>query len=979
MYLKSIRAYGFKSFADKTEIDLKPGITGIVGPNGSGKSNIVDAIRWVLGEQSVKALRGDNGMNDIIFSGSKTRDQASRAAVSLVFDNTDHYLNSDFKELEIKRVIYRNTENEYYINNIKVRLKDITDLFLDSGAGKASFNIISQGTVTDIINNKPNDRRAIFEEAAGVLKYKKRKEETNRKLDYANNNLDKIGLLITELNKELEPLKAQSIIAKKYLSYQDELKNTEISLIACDITKMNQEYSNIKSNVASLKEELSNIDLSNNSDLAKIEQLKLTNVKLNEEINQATENMINLEHLLADLEIKKQLTIERQKYEVDDAKLTSNLINLKEEELTLNKNITTLNNEIATVNNNMATLINKKNELDDTILRSTHDHYAIEGLINNKNKDIMELKNKMDILTNNIDNNDLIPSAVRVILSNPRFTGIHGILGKLMTMDDKYAIAINTSLGANQNVIVVDNPNNAKECINYLKDNRFGRATFFPINVIKGRNIDSSTLKLINELDGFINIASNLVNYDVKYQNIMENQLGNIIIVDNIDTMNKIGKLIDYKYRIVTLTGEVLYAGGAITGGIYKKDLGIINEKLELSKLQKELNGYNEEVKSYALKYNNILKLEQEQNKDLQTKQAEIINLTEVLNQKNIALTDLKKQYNLKIQEINGINNLKNNALNDEMNQILTEYYNKNAEKDILEQKLNDLKSKRDNINTEIATYEENNHHLNSDYNQKQNNLKDLEIKLGKMDVRMDNYLVTLNETYNMTYEKALEIADLKIDVSKSMENVAKLKNNIKALGEVNIGSIAEFDRVNERYNFLIKQQTDLQSSIAELQQIISEMDSIMIDKFTTTFKNIATNFGEVFKSLFKGGLGKLELTDANDILNTGIEIIAQPPGKKLNSIGLLSGGEKTLTAIALLFAILNVKPVPFVVLDEVEAALDEPNVDAFGTFLQNKASNSQFIIITHKKKTMEYANTLYGITMQESGVSKLVSVKLAD
>ncbi len=979
MYLKNIKAFGFKSFADKVNIEVKDGITGVVGPNGSGKSNIVDAVRWVLGEQSVKALRGESGMNDVIFSGSKTRPQANRSVVALTFDNSDHYLNSEFSELEIKRVLYRNGDNEYYINNAKVRLKDVTDLFMDSGAGRESFNIISQGAVTDIVNDKPIERRVIFEEAAGVLKYKKRKEDTLKKLAKAKDNLEKVSLLIQELDGQVKPLAKQAEAANKYLKYNAELKNTEITLIANDIKEMNVNYKELNEEKENITTFIDNMDLTNNKELANLEKLKLEKIKIEEKITTDSDLLVQFEKNIAELDAKKQLATERKKYEVDDLKLENNIISLKEDTLNINKNINTLTSELNNLKVELQSKIKIKNELDDEILGLTHKHYSLEGLINSKNKGILECKNKLDIINNNIEENATVPYAVKVILNNPRFNGIHGTLSNLISTDDKYTLAISTALGANNNVVVVDNPNDAKECINYLKENRYGRATFFPLSVIKSRYVDQNTLKLINNEDGFINTADNLVDYDDKYRDVVKNQLGNIIVVDSIDAMNKIGKIIDYKYRIITLDGELLFAGGAITGGTLKKDNSLMKLKQDALKLNELIDSLNSEVKKYTKDLNILLIDEKEKNEFVHNQMAEIIDLTEKVNRKNISLMDLQKSFSSKQQELDSTNNVKNNDIDSEINALLEEYYKKIADKDILLQEMKKYKDELDNVTLKINDYEENNKKINSEYNKNQNVLKEIEIKLGKMDVKLDNYLNILNENYNITYNLALEQSDSNIDMNDAREKVSNLKQLIKQLGDVNIGSIQEYDRVNTRYTFLVAQQEDLNGSTNELLNIIADMDKIMVTKFKDSFNMIAANFGDVFKTLFKGGIGKLVLTDPDNILETGVDIIAEPPGKKLNSIVLLSGGEKTLTAIALLFAILKTKPVPFVILDEVEAALDDANVDTFGKYLEKQKENSQFIIITHKKKTMEYADTLYGITMQESGVSKLVSVKLED
>lgn len=977
MYLKNIRANGFKSFADKVDIEINRGITGVVGPNGSGKSNIVDAVKWVLGEQSVKALRGDSSMSDVIFAGSKSRGAQSRASVSLVFDNSDYYLNSEFNEIEIKRVVYKSGENEYYINNSKVRLKDITNLFLDSGAGKESFNIISQGAVADIINSKPEDRRVIFEEAAGVLKYKKRKEESFRKLDKTNENLARVNLLIDELLTTLTPLKEQSEKARKYLDYKGDLENIEIALIANDIEQLNEEYLKVKNHVNVLNEEVEKLNLNNTTDSSKVEKLKLDSLKLDEEIDKKNEIINNLTQEIVELQSKKQITLERQKYEVDDAKLQENILSLKEEVLNLKQMMDSFTNEILTLKNELEVKQLRSMELIKVSDEKKNRRNQLLSKIDLENRTIMNLNNKIDILTDNINNDTKLPYSVRNIINNVRLTGIYGVLGKLIEVPEKYVIAIETSLGANNNVLVVKDSNSAKEAINYLKDNKLGRATFFPVSIIKPRNVMYEDLQKIKDLDGFIGTADTLVKYDEKIMNVVLNQLGNVIVVSDIDTLNKVGKLINYKYKIVTIEGDIQYSGGAITGGTIKNSSSVINQKYELDNLKKEVNSKKETLEKLEKELKEVNANLSSNAIDLENNQREVVLMTEKVQAKDNYLKEVKNNYDSKNSELEGTLNKSNNSLDKELDEIVQLYYDKVALKEKESKELDKIKINKSELNTEIALLEKTYREMNREITSKQNELKIEEIKLGKMDVRLDNLLLTLNENYSLTYEKAHSDYSLDVEVETARLTVNNLKAKIKSLGEVNTGSIAEYERLNERYTFLTKQRDDLDKSVSSLLEVIQEMDELMKEKFVETFDRISVEFKEVFKKLFKGGEGVLELTDPSDILNTGIEISALPPGKKLNSIALLSGGEKTLTAIALLFAILNVKPVPFVILDEVEAALDEVNVDAFGNYLLSCKDRSQFIIITHKKRTMEYADALYGITMQESGVSKLVSVKL--
>lgn len=979
MYLKSIRVNGFKSFAEKLELDIDKGITGIVGPNGSGKSNVLDAVRWVLGEQSVKALRGTNSMTDVIFAGSKSRNAQTRASVSLVFDNSDHYLHSEFAEIEIKRIVYKTGENEYYINNSKVRLKDITDLFMDSGAGKESFNIISQGAVADIINSKPEERRVIFEEAAGVLKYKKRKEESFRKLDRTNENLARVNLLIDELLTTLTPLKEQSEKALKFIDYKEELENIEIALIASDIEKINTEYLGVKDHVEELNKEIEKLNLTTNIDNSKVEELKAKSIKLDEEIEEKNNLVSELSAKIEKLNSQKQITMERQKYEVDGKKLEENILGLKETVLKLQNSVEITKTEIESLKRDLEVKQLKSMELIKYNEEKKTKRNNISKEINDTNKEIMSITNKIDILTENIENDTKLPYSVKNIINNIRLKGIHGVLSRLIEVPEKYVTAIETSLGANGNVIVVDDEIAAKEAINYLKENKLGRATFFPISIIKARNILYEDLNTIKEIDGYIGTADTLVKYDDKYKDIVLNQLGNVIVVENIDTLNKIGKLLKYKYKIVSLEGEIQYAGGSITGGHSKNSNGLINQKYELERLKKDLTDKKKHLTTLESNMNAVYKEIEKASSDLESNQKEVILLTEQVNYKRDYLNELNKDYESKNNELIGAENKSENTLDKELEHIIDEYYKVTSEKDQETKKLESLRKQKSELSEEIAVLEKVYREKNSEITSRQNELKQAEIELGKMDVKLDNLLLILNENYSLTYEKAHQDYSLDIEEQTARITVNNLKTKIKALGEVNTGSIAEYERLNERYTFLSSQRDDLEQSVSSLLNVIEEMDELMKTKFVETFEEIRTEFKEVFKKLFKGGEGVLELTNPDDILNTGIEISALPPGKKLNSIALLSGGEKTLTAIALLFAILNVKPVPFVILDEVEAALDEANVDAFGNYLLSRKERSQFIIITHKKRTMEYADILYGITMQESGVSKLVSVKLED
>ena len=956
------------------DLEINPGITGIVGPNGSGKSNIVDAVRWVLGEQSVRSLRGQNNMTDCIFSGSESREAQKRAMVALVFDNSDHYLHSDFKEVEIKRIVYSTGENEYYINNSRVRLKDITDMFIDSGAGANAFNIISQGNVTDIVNSKSSDRRVIFESAAGVLKYKKRKEESLKKLERTEENLMRIKLVIDELSKTVLPLKEQSVVAKKYLDIKGELESIDVALIAKDITDLNLEYSKVSEEVKALKEKL--ITLKDNVGDTRLEKLRLRNIELEEVVNKKKEELLKITEDISNLNGEKKLTLERKKYEASKEVIDDNLIKLKESELNVNKNITVLEREILDIEASVNDQREKSEEVKNKLLvikvkKSTSSNALMEA---NKAKFLLE--NKIEILENNILSAEAAPVSVRNILNNPRIHGVHNTIGKLLDIPEKYVIATDIALGASSNYLVVDDDNVALSAIDFLKERKLGRATFYPLNVIKSKYVSSDIINDIRNINGYIGVLSDLVRYDKKYKNIVENRLGQVIVVDNERTLNIIGKLINYKYVVVSLDGEILHVGGSITGGTSKKN-SMLNEKNELNKLKNDLQKLDIKIKELTEEVNNLSEdtLELEERENVLNKY--IVLLNEELFNKRTNLSRLNEEHKSILSELDGINDLKSNKLDEHLVNLMESINNLVKSKEIIEKDIKVISKEKIEVNDEINILDKKLRDNNSSYNLVNNELKNKEVVSGKLEVKLDNLLEELNNSYNLTYESACGNYNLEMDADIAREHVKNLKKELASLGNVNVGAIDEYERISKRYEFLNSQKYDLESASGELKDIIREMDDIMIDKFKNSFDSISKEFSKIFKMMFKGGKGELSLSNPDDLLNTGIDILAIPPGKKINSPLSLSGGEKALTAICLLFAMLEVKPSPFVILDEAEAALDEVNVDMFGKYLSEEKSRSQFIVITHKKRMMEYADSLYGITMQESGVSKIVSAKL--
>ncbi len=976
MYIKEIKINGFKSFADRIVIELNKTFTGIVGPNGSGKSNIVDAVKWVLGEQSIKTLRGTSGMSDVIFNGSKSRDAKNAASVTISFDNTNHELNTDYETVEVKRIVYKSGENEYYLNGQRCRLKDITDLFLDSFSTKDGINIIAQGKVAEILSNKAEDRRIVFEEAAGVLKYKKRKEDSLRKLAKTHDNLSRINMIINELESQVEPLKKESEKANKYNEIKNELTNIDVALITNDISKKYVTLEENRKRVSSLKENIAFKTSENRKLETIIEENKIKLIKLESKESKIREDLNKVTTDLSNASQKKELLIERTKYDKNSDEVKNNLIAVKEKQLLVKNEIESLNRIIINKKseeqniNEVLTNLEKENSTLNKRLEIIKSEY------NNIIRQEETLKNKKQILENNIQNNELAPYSVKFIL-NSHIDKVHDVIGNLVTTDDKYMNMLNVAIQNVQNHIVVDDEETAKRCISLLKENKSGRATFLPISAIKPKRIDEVILNKIKKEDSFIGIASELVNYSNIYSDIINNLLGTTLVVKTIDDAIKISKMIYNRYRIITLNGDVINVGGSMTGGSLKTNNSIISETYELESIK-------ETIKNIGIRKEEIVKEEEELEfkfNDLKSKiyksNVEIVGIKEFISNKTSLLNDNKAENEKLLNEISDLSNNSKEKIDKNISNIMDKYYKLENLKKELEYNLNSVIKEQNYIKDSINESEIVIKKANNDEKKEIENINKLEIDITKDNILVDNLLVKLNEEYSMTYEKAKQNYILQMDEETARLKVADLKRNIKLLGNINLNSIEDYERVNKRYTFMITQKEDLKNSESNLLDIIKSMDEQMIDKFSKTFNKINIEFNQVFKELFNGGEARLELTDPNNMLETGIDIIAYPPGKKPANISLLSGGEKTLTAISLLFSIMNLKQVPFVILDEVESALDEANVERFGKYLDNYKGKTQLLIITHKKKTMEFVDLLYGVTMEESGVSKLVSVKL--
>ena len=1181
MYLKRLEMYGFKSFADKTVLEFMPGLTTVIGPNGSGKSNISDCIRWVLGEQSLKSLRGSKS-EDIIFAGTQNRKPLGYAEASLVLDNSDSKLPIEFNEVIVTRRIYRTGESGYFINKTPCRLKDVLELFMDTGIGKDGYSIIGQGKIDEILSNKSEDRRHIFEEAAGIVKYRVRKVESEKKLEQTKLNLLRINDIISEIENNIGPLKNQSEKAKKYLSLRDELKNIEVGLFLYNIedfkkqteeiienidlfetqkVKEDEVFNNLQAGKEELKividnliEEIERVQnlgfegnqkkeqynseigianerISNNKEnferyANEIEELENRNKELEEEKNIKQEKKKNLYNNKEKFE--KELKEKEEELEKYSKTLSDKEIEIESKKKIVQDNVDNRYEIIAEINTEKANFDNfikrenqLKSEIQETIseLDSSRagkeelskNFYSLETSKNSITKAIDSMKEEKDRSQEKLKEFDTrinsYQSEYRIKESRHKFLvetekekegysksvkslleaverkvtvskGVHGILANLISVDKEYETAIEMTLGAAIQNIVTDSEEEATKLVNYLRDNNLGRASFLPITSVKGQKITGVNTRGIN---GVIGVASDLVKTDNKYEGIILNLLGRTVIVEEIEEAVKLAKQNSYKFKIVTLKGDVINPSGAISGGsVATKTVSILGRGKEISSLEKELveikkkiekaqkekKDYEESISEILEKFETkqkeaqeleivyatekqkidnfdleILKLdaklaklrqdkediavEKEENKQKQQKLNEQV---EEIDKQNEELgkviedfTNLNKDNQKYIDDLNfDITNLKISvssfdesevSINEMVERIELDIQNNLAsitnKKEIrekilvdnseLEKKIEEIKVKIQDLEKEILGSTEKVEKLKQERISKNEKLTNLETELeeqtekietiknqiSKLDLKKSKIELELNQVINKMWEEYELTPNNTGDIKKSekpqevQKQVNSIRSQIRELGSVNIDAINEYKEMKERYDFMSEQRLDLEDSSNKLKKVINEMTDTMKKQFAEQFKIINKNFGEVFSELFGGGKAELILADEENILECGIEIEVQPPGKKLQNMMLLSGGERAFTAIALLFAILKINPAPFCVLDEIEAALDDVNVYRFAEYLKKFSKDSQFLVITHRKGTMEAADTVYGITMEEKGISKLLSMKL--
>ena len=1181
MYLKRLELYGFKSFADKTVLEFLPGITSVIGPNGSGKSNISDAIKWVLGEQSMKSLRGAKS-EDIIFAGTQNRKSLGYAECSIVFDNQDGKLPIEYAEVTVTRRIYRSGETGYFINKTPCRLKDILELFMDTGIGKDGYSIIGQGKIDEILSNKSEDRRHIFEEASGIVKYRARKQEAEKKLEQTKLNLLRINDILSEIEGKIEPLKAQSEKAKKFLDLREELKNVEVGLFIYNIEEEKQKLENIENNLNILNEQLSKEE----NEKEKIQELReklkkeiedlnikieeIQNIgfestnkieRLNSQINVAKErievNNENYERYLKEIqeleEKTKQLLEEKEQKSSKKQNLNENKnkfeyeLNKKQKELeeltsklsekeikieeqkqkvefntdlryeklnqinTQNANLENLEKRDKSIKEELSNIISELDEQRVNKLEISKTFTEIESRRQKVKNAADEIYKKKDESDKKIEKyNSIIyqtENAIRLKQSRYQFLsetekekegyyksvksllldcerntelakGVHGVLANLLTVSKEYETAIEMSLGQSLQNIVTDTEKTAQKLIEHLRKNNLGRASFLPISSIKGKKLEKINQKNIT---GVIGIASDLVKYNSIYDNIILNLLGRTVVVENMDVAIALAKQNNYGFKIITLKGDVINSSGSITGGsIATKTVNILGRKEEIKYLEKQIQQEQEQLQKikqekqdyitsieilleeasglekqiadteiiYATEKQKILsleenvlkleerrdKLKEEQQKNIeerqninfikQTIEKEISNIEKENEQLNKTITEfvsLNTDNQKYINDLNfNITNLKisvssfdesQNSINEIVQRIEQEMQNNNVsinnKKQLRQSILNEneelkqtIKDKQEEIkkteeelgnsSVTLVQLKELRTSKNDEQNKTENNQKEqekiidnikqqiskIELKKSKTELEIENIINKMWEEYELTPNNATEYTKPE-NIQLTTQKANYLRNEIKSLGSINIDSIEEYKQTKQRYDFICEQRLDLENSSTKLKKMIDEMTANMKEQFTSQFKLINKNFKETFMQLFGGGYAELTLTDETNVLECGIEIEVQPPGKKLQNMMLLSGGEKAFTAIALLFAILKINPAPFCILDEIEAALDDVNVYRFADYLKQFAKQTQFLIITHRKGTMEVADTVYGITMEENGISKLLSMKL--
>ena len=966
MFLKRIELQGFKSFADKTVIQFDQDITGIVGPNGCGKSNVNDAIRWVLGEQSVKSLRSGTNMSDIIFSGSEYRKPVNMARVTLVFDNSTRVFDSDFDEIEITRQILRaNNEASYFINKTPCRLKDINDLVMDTGLGKDSLSIITQGNISSFADAKPEDRRSLFEEAAGVAKYKKRKKVSLSKLEQTKENLDRLQDILDELERQIGPLEKQAKKAEKYISLREKLSKIEISVLVEDIDQYNEKINQINKELFDIQA----VHTSENAELLK-QETRLENIRkemyaLDKQINELQGKYTKAMEENYQLERRKIEQDEKRKYML---KVADKKARQKEIQAMLEEARFEYQDRHQRLMQTQQDLNNRRNIVNDLKTKISKARYESDQA----NNILTQLQNRRQVLENMMKQPFAHQQGVRSVMqAKNSLSGVYGVVSELLIAHTDKALAVNAALGGSIYQIITKNEADARNAISFLKRNRSGRATFLPLSVCHPRKMNEQVITIASTSPGFLGFASECVDCKEIFDPVKERLLGNVIVVDTLQNANETAKRLRYAYKIVTLDGDIVHTGGSMTGGVTKNQSTPVTMRQELDTINSKIEGQKIKANSCLNETDILTQKLQKENDAIVTLQIELAKLENIYATKKAKYDSILAEY----QEL-GVDIEENAEL--AQDDLVVQMSKMHAVLDSLSLEIQSLRQSRFDKGNDAEQLENQIRLVRREMNSKQSQIHNYEMEIVKVKTQLENALNRLSTDYEMTYEYALTKKE-DVEIESAKEEVIQLRQAISRLGNVNLDAPNEYKEVKERFDFMTSQKEDLEKASQQILAAIDEMDQTMISQFTEMFNKINAELDDVFKAMFGGGRASLSMVDPDDVLNTGIDIDVQPPGKMVKNIQTFSGGEKALIAISVLFAILKARTMPLCIFDEVEAALDQANVERFARYLSHYRGQSQFIAVTHRPGTMEQCDTLYGVTMQKDGVSKVLKVQLKD
>lgn len=966
MFLKRIELQGFKSFADKTVIQFDQDITGIVGPNGCGKSNVNDAIRWVLGEQSVKSLRSGTNMSDIIFSGSEYRKPVNMARVTLVFDNSTRVFDSDFDEIEITRQILRaNNEASYFINKTPCRLKDINDLVMDTGLGKDSLSIITQGNISSFADAKPEDRRSLFEEAAGVAKYKKRKKISLSKLEQTKENLDRLQDILDELERQIGPLKKQAKKAEKYISLREKLSKIEISVLVEDIDQYNGKINQINKELFDIQA----MHTSENAELLKqetrLESIRKEMYALDKQINELQGKYTKAMEENYQLERRKIEQDEKRKYML---KVADKKARQKEIQAMLEEARFEYQDRHQRLMQTQQDLNNRRNIVNDLKTKISKARYESDQA----NNILTQLQNRRQVLENMMKQPFAHQQGVRSVMqAKNSLSGVYGVVSELLIAHADKALAVNAALGGSIYQIITKNEADARNAISFLKRNRSGRATFLPLSVCHPRKMNEQVITIASTSPGFLGFASECVDCKEIFDPVKERLLGNVIVVDTLQNANETAKRLRYAYKIVTLDGDIVHTGGSMTGGVTKNQSTPVTMRQELDTINSKIEGQKIKADSCLNETDILTQKLQKENDAIVTLQIELAKLENIYATKKAKYDSILAEY----QEL-GVDIEENAEL--AQDDLVVQMSKMHAVLDSLSLEIQSLRQSRFDKGNDAEQLENQIRLVRREMNSKQSQIHNYEMEIVKVKTQLENALNRLSTDYEMTYEYALTKKE-DVEIESAKEEVIQLRQAISRLGNVNLDAPNEYKEVKERFDFMTSQKEDLEKASQQILAAIDEMDQTMISQFTDMFNKINAELDGVFKAMFGGGRASLSMVDPDDVLNTGIDIDVQPPGKMVKNIQTFSGGEKALIAISVLFAILKARTMPLCIFDEVEAALDQANVERFARYLSHYRGQSQFIAVTHRPGTMEQCDTLYGVTMQKDGVSKVLKVQLKD